>query len=498
MAKAVRVFGGRCAANGAGAVYEAVRAAAPGSRRGLRNYVKVFLGVDVPDARLCEGHCSPMDYLWHAWSADRPRGAKAAKRVNADAVVWANRGGGKTRLAAAATLLDCVFKPGCSVRILGGSLEQSSRMYEYMAEFVYKGFEHLLDGPMRKGSCRFGNGASVQVLTQSARNVRGQHVRKLRCDEVELFDEGVYNAAKFITNSADGILAAMESASTVHRPHGLMQKVIDGAAATGGQVFKWCVFEAIERCRDRTCSQCALWGDCRGRARNAEGYMRIDDVITQMRRSSRSGFEAEMLCMRPALDNAVFADFREAVHVRAMDYDAKLPLYRAIDFGFVNPFVCLWIQADAAGCVRVIDEYVRSRATVDVHAAEVRGRTPCAEEAVAATYCDPAGGGRNIVTGTSAVAELAERGIRASHRASHVLDGIELIRRALRSGDGGSHIAISPRCVRLIEALRGYHYPESPGGSEVPKKDGIYDHPVDALRYFFVNYEQREARADRY
>jgi hypothetical protein len=27
--------------------------------------------------------------------------------------------------------------------------------------------------------------------------------------------------------------------------------------------------------------------------------------------------------------------------------------------------------------------------------------------------------------------------------------------------------------------------------SELPVKDGVYDHPIDALRYFFVNYKNR-------
>ncbi len=481
---------------GVGLAYEAVRGVAPGRRRDLRNYLKVYLGLDVPDVRVCEGHCSPMDYVWHAWSVDFLR--RSGGVLNGDAVVWANRGGGKTRLAAAATLLDCVFKPGCSVRILGGSLEQSSRMYEYLLEFVRGGFGHLLAGSALKGQCRFANGSSVEVLAQSARSVRGRHVRKLRCDEVESFDEGVYNAAKFITSSGGGIAAAMESASTSHRPYGLMQKVVEQAESTGAPVFKWCLFEVIERCRDRNCSGCVLWGDCRGRAKTARGYLRIEDAITQMRRSSRSGWESEMLCVRRGVDNAVFADFSEAVHVRAVDYDASLPLYRAIDFGFVNPFVCLWVQVDEAGDVRVIDEYVRRRATIEAHAAAVRDRTPCEEEAVAATYCDPAGGGRNVVTGTSAVRELAEHGIRARYAASHVLDGIELIRRAIRRGDGTSHLVVSRRCVRLIEALRGYHYGDRGGACELPEKDGVYDHPVDALRYFFVNFERERGESRRY
>ncbi|MFQ6115119.1 MAG: hypothetical protein ACE5NG_13730, partial [bacterium] len=133
----------------------------------------------------------------------------------------------------------------------------------------------------------------------------------------------------------------------------------------------------------------------------------------------------------------------------------------------------------------------RSRATVDVHAGEIKSRTPCSEEQVAATFCDPAGKSVNDVTGTSVVRELRAAGIVVRFRRSGILEGIELIRRAIRSGDGQSRLVISPRCQRLIEAMQCYHYPEpsSAAGRELPLKDGLYDHPIDALRYFFVNYK---------
>ncbi len=415
-------------------------------------------------------------------------------RLNGDAVVWANRSGGKTHLAAVATLLDCVFKPRCAVRILGGSAQQSAGMYEYLADFVHRGFEQLLDGPFQKERCRFVNGAGVEIMTQSSRNVRGRHIHKLRCDEVELFDEQVFSAAKFITQSTDGLTAAMEMASTMHRPYGLMQKIITRARENHTPTFKWCMFEVIENCTDRSCSRCALNGYCRGKAKRASGYLKIDDCITQMKRSSKAAFEAEMLCIRPTLDNAVFADFDETLHVAPLDYDPNLPLYRAIDFGFVNPFVCLWIQVDRDGVIRVIDEYVRRRATIDVHAEAVKARTPCDEERVAATFCDPAGAARGDVTGTSAVKELHSHGIHMRYRRSEILEGIDLIRKALRSGDGTSSMLISPRCVRLIEAMRCYHYSDSTKSphSELPEKDGLYDHPIDALRYFIINQNRQK------
>jgi len=197
----------------------------------------------------------------------------------------------------------------------------------------------------------------------------------------------------------------------------------------------------------------------------------------------------------------VFDEFELAIHVRDIDYNSDLPLYRALDFGFVNPFVCLWIQVDDDGVVRVIDEYVRSRATIDVHAGEIKSRTPCNEERVAATFCDPAGAGVNDVTGTSVVRELRTLGIPTRWRRSGIVEGIELIRRAIRAGDGRSRLVISPGCQRLIEAMRCYHYPDNITGraAELPLKDGLYDHPIDALRYFFVNYSRSgKATSRRY
>ncbi len=469
----------------------------PLNRQQLRDYVKVFLKLSVPDRRLCPGHSSPMDYLWHSYNTD----FAVEPPINGDCLVWANRGGGKTQLAGVATLLEGLFKPDCQTRMLAGSLDQAHRMYDYFAAFVQCGFEEFVAGKVLAQSCRFKNGATVEVLPQSAAAIRGRHIHKLRCDEMELFDDQLLAAAQFVTRSDHRLRGAMEMLSTLHRPYGLMQRLVEQAERIGMPMFRWCVWEVIERCPpERSCSRCLLSNDCRGVARRADGYLAIDDCISQMQRSSRAGFEAEMLCLRPSLENAVFAEFDPAVHVGPVDYQPTLPLYRAIDFGFVNPFVCLWIQTDQTGRVFVIDEYVCRRKTIAEHAAFIKAHTPCASTQVAGTFCDPAGAGRNDITGTGAVHELAAAGIRATWRKSRILEGIEKIRVALRAGDGTGRLTLSPRCVRLIEALRCYHYPAGGAGvTELPEKDGLHDHPIDALRYFFVNVASAAApRKHRY
>src|SRR5215212_3296659 len=92
-----------------------------GTEDQLLAWAEMFCGLKLPKEPVCAGHDSPFDYVKHAYT--EPGG---------DVVVWAPRGGGKTRLGALVTLLDLIHKPGVNIRILGGSLEQSSRMWEHL------------------------------------------------------------------------------------------------------------------------------------------------------------------------------------------------------------------------------------------------------------------------------------------------------------------------------------------------------------------------------
>ena len=146
----------------------------PTTKHYLRYYIKFFLGVDIPYKVSTEGHSSPMDYIWNAFSVDFLK----IKKSNSDCVVWANRGGGKTETAAIVSVLDCIFKPSIQIRILSGSGYQAGRLYDYFENFVHSRFEDLVADvktcPSRKTV--FKNGAMVEVLVQSETSVRGQHV----------------------------------------------------------------------------------------------------------------------------------------------------------------------------------------------------------------------------------------------------------------------------------------------------------------------------------
>ena len=447
----------------------------------LHAWVRLFTNLNVPRKSLCPGHDAPFDYLVHSYF--EPAG---------DLVVWAPRGGGKTRLAAVATLLDLLHKPAASVRILGGSLEQSMKMWDYLLPDLHRLARKMLTKRLNDSArrVRLVGGGDAAVLTQSQRAVRGLRVQKLRCDEVELFDPDVWEAAQLTTRSLTRggrtVAGAVEALSTLHQPHGLMSRVVANAAANGTRVVRWCVLDVLQRCEaERPCEGCALWDECRGRAkRECDGVLPVADAIRMKSRVSSETWECEMLCKRPSTRGRVFPGFDAEVHVRPWDAarTAEARWTLGVDFGFSNPFVALWVARLPNGVAFVVDEHVRSEWTVVQHAAEI-ARRPW--PGVSRVHCDPAGAGRSGQTAVSDVAVLRAAGLVVRHRSSRIADGLDLLRAALRPASGPPRLFVDPRCVRLVAALEAYRYPED--GGEAPLKDGTHDHPIDALRYDFVN-----------
>lgn len=481
------------------ALISQLRSRRPATPETLWAFVHCYYGLRLPRRRVCPGHVAPFEYV-----------SASFFQTYGDLVVWANRGGGKTELGSVTAHLDSIFRPGCQTRILGGSLQQSERMYEYLTAKWHPRFADYLAGEPRSRRTQLKSGAAVEILTQSERSVRGQRVQRLKCDEVDEFDPDVWQAVQFVTQSRDGVRASVEALSTMHHPYGLMSRIVEGAwnvadsaaAGDGPALMSWCLWETIERCSpDRSCSRCPLSEDCRGRARQAEGFLLIDDAIAQMRRASREAWEAEMLCLRPRAENLVFPAFRRSLHVRPLARRPESPVYRALDFGFANPFVCLWAQVvgddpDTAR-IEVLDEYVQTQRTVAEHAGVLHGRHP--DWPVRATFCDPAGRQRGDVTGSGACHELARQGILTASCPSGIMEGVDLLRALIAPALGDVRLVVDPRCVRLMRALESYHYPAGrrSAPADLPEKDGTHDHLVDALRYLVVNLLGRARRPVR-
>lgn len=508
----------------------------PRTANQLHAWLRGALGVRVPRRALLDGSDAPFAYLCHAFFEDGEREAAGVSGDAGDAVVWAARGGGKTFYAAVATVLDLVFKPGVEVKILGGSLEQSRRMHEHLRVlFEREEVRGLLDWgcgtPITERRVRLANGSRAEVLAQSHTSVRGTRPHKLRCDELDLFDPGVWEAAQLTTRSGvvetgEGKLrvgGSIEALSTYHRAGGLMGSLVKDGEEGRRRVFRWTVVDVLEACgAEHVCDSCGILGECGGRAKvvgGAErdvmprGHVGVSDALRAKGRAGAAAWKSEMMCAEPDRTDAVVPEFDAGVHVSDVVPAFRDPvLVGGMDFGLRSPTVVVFALVEGAsgvadggggggagwmprlGAVHVVGEHVASEMLLGEHVRAIEGWVARLGRGLRWIGVDPAGHQRNDQTGVSPVRLLERAGMRVRTRRTGVEAGLRLLRArlgpALRGLDGRPLLTVDPSCGCLIGSLAAYRYGRGGGvgGAVKPMKDGP-DHAVDALRYLLVNLE---------
>ena len=185
----------------------------------------------------------------------------------------------------------------------------------------------------------------------------------------------------------------------------------------------------------------------------------------------------------------VYSEFDPQRHILAEEWNVHSgwEIYRTIDFGYRHPYV-LWIQRTPEDGFIIFDEWAGQDRTTEEMLLAIRNidfSYGLTERDVTWSARDPAGEAKQD-TGLSPVDILRRAGMKILNRPSRVQTGIEFVKIALCDAAGRVRLRISPKCRSLIADFGRYRW--AAGGDE-PVKDGLCDHSMDALRYFFVNYE---------
>jgi len=196
-----------------------------------------------------------------------------------------------------------------------------------------------------------------------------------------------------------------------------------------------------------------------------------------------------------SFEGMIYPQFNEDTHVRTFDFQPAWRNWLAVDFGFVDPFVCLDIMIDQEDRVWVWREYMVSYLTNHDHSLALRNRENPGGyhiDGVAADPRDPDGINTLAWTLGSAHATPVDRVL-----------GYEAIRRALKvRPDGLPGLMIHPRCSELIRQMKLLRYADSKEGHNSKQTQHDYDdHGPDALRYFFNEFfvlGRNESLADLY
>jgi phage terminase large subunit len=216
-------------------------------------------------------------------------------------------------------------------------------------------------------------------------------------------------------------------------------------------------------------------------------YLSQQDIEEARRTMSESVFMQEYGADFTLSSGQVYKEFDEKHHViskKEFSIQPDWPRFRSIDFGYENPFVCLYITVDPEDRVIIYDEHYQRHRTVEQHAKFLSEKgdpsLPQGTGRFEYTTCDP--------SGASARATLLENGIPTVAVRSGILHGLEAVRQQLKTREDGSPgLYVSSECVNTIKEFNLYSYPEN-ANSEEPMKD--YDHAMDAIRYFVVNWRR--------
>ena len=268
-------------------------------------------------------------------------------KVN-DYLVWANRAGSKTYLAGLTAWILSSFQNRRETKILGGSGEQSEKAYKAMNsvwDITHLRNRYLEKEPMITKTL-WKNGSEVSILTASQKSVRGPHPQILLLDEIDEMEKDIYEAAIQQPQTKYGIESSTGKLSTNHHYGGTMDMAIEKAKASPyTKIYKWCIWECLESCKDYECSTCPLAPYCPGKQmKKASGYYKINDFIKKLYDIAFSTLQVEWFSTKIKRSDLVYgSEFDEDIHFIHRPFSPNLKAYLSIDWGGTDPFsVGVW------------------------------------------------------------------------------------------------------------------------------------------------------------
>ncbi|MGD8499072.1 MAG: phage terminase large subunit [Phycisphaerales bacterium] len=357
-------------------------------------------------------------------------------------------GGGKSRFAAEKLHAFCKRYPGAIALAMRKTKESMINSVVLFLKQDVIGDDPQVRHQLTKSRFEYANG-SMLIYRGMADEKQREQVRSINVD-IAWMEE----ANKFLENDYNEVLARMRG-----RAAPWTQVIL----STNPDAYLHWINQRLILGKEAS----AHYSGAGDNPYNPESYMHNLDLLTgALGRRLRDGewVQAEGL---------VYDGFDRDNISEEADYDAERGLWElAYDDGYVDPRAMLFIQRTGR-TVYVFDEIYHSKHLPDV----------CIEEMLGKGYGRP-----DIAIGDPSARELKERFRQADvvARAGKVpiVEGIQVVRRLIRDGQGMVSLLVHPRCKNLIQEMtEGYKYPEgSRRDNEQPIDEA--NHACDALRYW--------------
>ena len=226
-----------------------------------------------------------------------------------------------------------------------------------------------------------------------------------------------------------------------------------------------------------------------GRLRIRAYHFRLDDnpylsrdYIDNLKASIPSGmwYDRRIKGLWVAAEGVVFEDWDYNVNViEPFDIPAEWTRVRGIDWGYENPFVCLWGAVDGDGRLYIYREHYQAHTLIKDHA-EVINR----HEKVSWTVADH---------DAQDIAEIRQYGIYANKAQKDVAVGLQKVAARLKvQRDGKPRLFVFSTCPNTRREMGLYRWAEHKEGKPVKEEPlKVNDHCPDTIRYMCMGIDNR-------
>ena len=242
-------------------------------------------------------------------------------------------------------------------------------------------------------------------------------------------------------------------------------------------------------------------GEClaNGRERIRSYHFEIDDnpyltkeYVENLKATTPPGmwYDRKIKGLWVAAEGIVYEGFRRDFHViEPFDIPPHWDRFRAIDFGYTNPFVCLWGALDEDGRLYIYCEYKQAQVLIKDHVKHIRSKTEKAK--------DPYGQEHELEYNTVSDhdaqdnAELRNLGVYTKNANKDVTLGIQKVaERLVKHNDGKPRLFIFNTCGETIKEFGKYAWAEKKEGKPIKEEPvKVDDHCMDALRYMVAEID---------
>lgn len=196
-------------------------------------------------------------------------------------------------------------------------------------------------------------------------------------------------------------------------------------------------------------------------------YLDHGEIAKAQEELTENAFNQEYLAKFTKFTGLVYPDFDRGSNViKPFDIPPDWSRFRSIDFGYNNPFACLWFAIDSDSNIYITDEFYQSHTTTRGVAETIKGRSVGVN--IRQTFGDP--------SAKQLIADFAGESLYIIPANNDVQGGIAKVSQYVKKSPatGKPRLFVFNSCINTIREFETYHWQDKKEGNnekEEPVKE---------------------------